>query len=102
MRGAPAARTLRRQSYEAAIARLDEIIARLDSGQAELRETLGLVREGKSLVEFCKGELDAVSGELEKLDLDKLVEAARVERQRSRRVALDRRAKLRGAFIQSD
>jgi len=62
------------QTYEAAIARLDEIIARLDSGQAELRETLGLVREGKTLVEFCKGELDAVSGELEKLDLDKLVE----------------------------
>ena len=33
------------ESYEAAVARLDEIIARLDSGKAELRETLGLVRE---------------------------------------------------------
>jgi exodeoxyribonuclease VII small subunit len=61
------------ESYEAAVARLDEIIARLDSGKAELRETLGLVREGKALVEYCKGELDAVSGELEKLDLDSLV-----------------------------
>ncbi len=70
----PAPATPVPQSYEAAIARLDEIIARLDSGQAELRETLSLVREGKALVEYCKGELDAVSGELEKLDLDKLVE----------------------------
>jgi exodeoxyribonuclease VII small subunit len=69
--GAPPAPTP--QTYEAAVARLDEIIARLDSGQAELRETLGLVREGKGLVEFCKAELDAVSGELEKLDLDALV-----------------------------
>jgi exodeoxyribonuclease VII small subunit len=62
------------ESYEAAVARLEEIIARLDSGKAELRETLGLVREGKGLVEYCKAELDAVSGELEKLDLDQLVD----------------------------
>ena len=62
------------QTYEGAVARLEEIIATLDSGRAGLRETLGLVREGKELVEYCKGELDAVSGELEKLDLDALVE----------------------------
>jgi exodeoxyribonuclease VII small subunit len=62
-----------RQSYEAAIERLEEIILRLDSGRAELRETLELCREGKELVEYCKGELDAVSGELQRLDLDDLV-----------------------------
>ncbi len=61
------------QSYEAAIARLEEILGRLDSGKAELRETLELCREGKTLVEYCKGELDAVSGELQRLDLDDLV-----------------------------
>lgn len=61
-------------SYEAAVARLEEIIARLDSGKAELRETLELCREGKRLVEFCKSELDEVSGELRELDLDALVE----------------------------
>ncbi len=59
--------------YEAAIARLEEIIRRLDSGQAELRETLNLCREGKGLVEYCKGELDSVSGELQRLELDELV-----------------------------
>jgi exodeoxyribonuclease VII small subunit len=61
------------QSYEAASARLEEIIARLDSGEAELRETLALCTEAKDLIRFCKGELDEVSGELQELELDQLV-----------------------------
>jgi exodeoxyribonuclease VII small subunit len=65
------------QSYEAASARLEEIIRRLDSGEAGLRETLELVREGRALVEYCAGELDAVSRGLEELRLDELV--ARLE-----------------------
>jgi exodeoxyribonuclease VII small subunit len=60
-------------SYESAVARLEQIIARLDSGEAELRETLGLCVEAKGLIEFCKAELDAVSGELKELALDELV-----------------------------
>lgn len=61
------------ETYEAAVARLEEIIARLDSGEAELRETLQLCTEAKELIEFCKGELDAVSGKLQELKLDELV-----------------------------
>ena len=61
------------ESYETAVARLEQIIARLDSGEAELRETLGLCVEAKGLIEFCKAELDAVSGQLKELDLDRLV-----------------------------
>jgi exodeoxyribonuclease VII small subunit len=64
-------------TYEAANARLEEIIRRLDSGEAGLRETLDLVREGRSLVEFCAGELEAVGRGLEELRLDELV--ARLE-----------------------
>jgi exodeoxyribonuclease VII small subunit len=64
-------------SYEAAAARVEEIVRRLDSGQAGLRETLELVREGRSLIEFCAGELEAVGGDLEELRLDELV--ARLE-----------------------
>ena len=67
------------KSYEAASARLEEIIRRLDSGEAGLRETLELVREGRGLVEYCAGELDAVSRGLEELRLDELV--ARLEQQ---------------------
>ena len=61
------------QSYEAAAARVEEIIRRLDSGDAGLRETLDLVREGRELVEYCAGELDAVSQGLEELRLEELV-----------------------------
>jgi exodeoxyribonuclease VII small subunit len=66
------------QTYETAVARIEEIIRRLDSGDAGLRETLDLVREGRQLVEYCAGELDAVSRGLEELRLDELV--ARLER----------------------
>ena len=60
-------------TYEAATARLEEIIKRLDSGQAGLRETLELCREGRTLVELCAGELEAVGRGLEELRLDELV-----------------------------
>jgi exodeoxyribonuclease VII small subunit len=64
-------------SYEAATARLEEIIKRLDSGGAGLRETLELCREGRTLVELCAAELEAVGQGLEELRLDDLV--ARLE-----------------------
>ena len=68
-------------SYEAASARIEEIIRRLDSGEAGLRETLDLCREGRSLVELCAAELEAVGQGLEELRLDELV--ARLERGRA-------------------
>jgi exodeoxyribonuclease VII small subunit len=64
-------------TYEAATARLEEIIKRLDSGGAGLRETLELCREGRTLVELCAAELDAVGQGLEELQLGELV--ARLE-----------------------
>jgi exodeoxyribonuclease VII small subunit len=61
------------QTYEAAVARVEEIIRRLDSGDAGLRETLDLVAEGRELVEYCATELEAVSKGLEELRLEELV-----------------------------
>jgi exodeoxyribonuclease VII small subunit len=66
------------QSYEAAAARVEEIIRRLDSGEASLSETLELVAEGKALIEYCAGQLEQVGSALEELRLDDLV--ARLER----------------------
>ncbi len=63
----------RRSSYEAAAARVEEIIRRLDSGEASLDETLELVSEGKTLIELCAKELAAVGDALEELRLDELV-----------------------------
>jgi exodeoxyribonuclease VII small subunit len=68
-------------TYEAATARIEEIIRRLDSGEAGLRETLELCQEGRRLVEFCASELEAVGRGLEELRLDELV--ARLEAGRS-------------------
>jgi exodeoxyribonuclease VII small subunit len=66
-------------SYEAAAARVEEIIRRLDSGEASLSETLALVGEGKALIELCAAELGAVGDALEELRLDDLV--ARLEKE---------------------
>ena len=60
-------------TYEAAAARVEEIIRRLDSGDASLNETLALVAEGKGLIELCARELAAVGDALEELRLDELV-----------------------------
>jgi exodeoxyribonuclease VII small subunit len=60
-------------TYEAAAARVEEIIRRLDSGEASLNETLELVSEGKTLIELCASELTAVGDALEELRLDELV-----------------------------
>ena len=70
-------------SYEAATARLEQIIKRLDSGEAGLRETLELCSEGRTLVEFCAGELDAVGRGLEELHLEDLVARLEAGSQRS-------------------
>lgn len=67
------------RSYEAAAARIEEIIRRLDSGEASLDETLRLLGEGKALIELCAGQLEAVGGALEELRLDELV--GRLERE---------------------
>jgi exodeoxyribonuclease VII small subunit len=69
------------QSYEAAAARVEEIIRRLDSGEASLDETLELLSEGKALIEQCAGQLAAVGDALEELRLDELV--SRLEEQAS-------------------
>jgi exodeoxyribonuclease VII small subunit len=65
------------QTYETALARIEEIIRRLDSGEAGLRETLDLVKEGRDLVDYCASELEAVDKGLEELRLEELV--ARLE-----------------------
>jgi exodeoxyribonuclease VII small subunit len=61
------------RTYEAAAARVEEIIRRLDSGEASLNETLELVKEGKGLIELCAQELEAVGAALQELRLDELV-----------------------------
>ena len=45
-------------TFEAALARLEEIVRALDSGSAPLDESLSLFEEGVRLVKLCSGKLD--------------------------------------------
>jgi exodeoxyribonuclease VII small subunit len=71
------------QTYEAAAARVEEIIRRLDAGEASLNETLALIAEGKTLIERCANELSAVGDALEELHLDELVARLSAEAEKS-------------------
>ncbi len=84
------------QSYEANVARVEEIIRRLDSGEASLTDTLQLVKEGKELIERCAGELEAVGGALEELRLEELVARLEAEGPRKARAAGEHRPAARG------
>ena len=46
-------------SFEAAIARLEEIVRQLESGSAPLDESLALFEEGVGLVKLCNARLDS-------------------------------------------
>lgn len=44
--------------FEAALARLEEIVRALDGGEAKLDESLALFEEGVKLVKLCSEKLD--------------------------------------------
>lgn len=54
-------------SYEAAMARLEEIVAQLGEGSATLDETLKLFQEGTELAAFCDKKLSAAKLKIEQL-----------------------------------
>ncbi len=49
-----------KMSFEAALARLEEIVILLDSGSAPLDKSLELFEEGAGLVKLCSSMLDGV------------------------------------------
>ena len=50
--------TLQKMSFEAALARLEEIVGALEGGTAALDDSLALYEEGVALVRLCNGKLD--------------------------------------------
>lgn len=52
-------------SFEAALARLEEIVATLEKGQAPLDDSLKLFEEGVALSRFCSGKLDEIERKIE-------------------------------------
>lgn len=50
--------TIKEMTFEAAMARLEEIVRALESGNAPLDVSLGLFEEGVALVKLCNNRLD--------------------------------------------
>ncbi|HEY7411613.1 MAG TPA: exodeoxyribonuclease VII small subunit [Vicinamibacteria bacterium] len=73
-------------SFEAAIARLEQIVQRLEKGELALEESLALYEEGVRLSRLCHAKLEEAEGRIEIL-----VKDARGE------LALDRDGKPRRA-----
>ncbi len=57
-------------TFEAAIARLEEIVRTLESGSAPLDESLTLFEEGVSLVKLCNARLDTAEQKVKLLSLN--------------------------------
>ena len=58
------------ESFEKAIADLEEAIQKLENGQTPLEETLDIYREARFLAGWCYKKLASIQGELKKLGLD--------------------------------
>ena len=57
-------------TFEAAIARLEEMVRTLESGSAPLDESLTLFEEGDSLVKLCNARLDTAEQKVKLLSLN--------------------------------
>ena len=55
------------KSFEAALARLNEIVSALEDGTAPLDKSLALYEEGISLVRLCTEKLDAAEQQIKVL-----------------------------------
>jgi len=55
------------RTFEAALARLEEIVARLESGEESLDTSVRLFEEAMGLAQFCRKQLDAAQGRIERL-----------------------------------
>ncbi len=56
-----------KMSFEAAIARLEEIVRALDSGSTPLDTALSLFKEGVGLVKLCNERLDGAEQQIKEL-----------------------------------
>ena len=59
------------QTYEQAVARLEQIVKLLESGEGSLEEMIGLYKEGMSLHDRCAQMLDGFEKKLTTLRAEK-------------------------------
>jgi exodeoxyribonuclease VII small subunit len=54
-------------TFEAAMARLEQVVRQLEAGEIPLDQALALFQEGVTLVRQCTGQLDDAEARIEKL-----------------------------------
>ncbi|MGI6606102.1 MAG: exodeoxyribonuclease VII small subunit [Peptococcia bacterium] len=65
-----------KESYEASIKKLEEIITRLEKGEIPLEEGLSCFEEGIALIKKCQGYLDRAAAKVQILQEGELTELA--------------------------
>ena len=56
--------TSKKQTYEQALSRLEEVIDLMESGSPSLQELFDLYKEGIKLTEFCANKLNTIENEV--------------------------------------
>ena len=64
----PSAAVALPESYEAAMAELEQLVGRLESGELPLDHLLSGYQRGATLLQFCRDKLQAVEEQIKVLD----------------------------------
>lgn len=57
----------KKQTFEQALERLEQIAKSLESGETSLEESLAMYEEGMKLIEFCNSKLNEAQKTIQKL-----------------------------------
>jgi len=57
----------KKQSFEEALTRLEEIVTQLERGDIKLDEMLKYYEEGSQIINFCMSRLNEVEGKIKKI-----------------------------------
>ena len=64
------------ESYEAAVAELEQLVADMEAGRLDLEHSLAAYQRGAALLRFCQAALVAAEQQIKVLEGDTLVDAA--------------------------
>ena len=61
---------IKKMTFEAALAELEEIVQKLESGKAELEDSITMYERGAALKAHCASKLQAAQEKIEKIVID--------------------------------
>ncbi len=66
----PTPADIKKMTFEAALAELEDIVQKLESGRAELEESITLYERGAALKAHCAAKLKTAQEKIEKIVID--------------------------------